>query len=167
MPCSFFPVLETGDYWIEARVMTSGKKESYERELVPGPQWASLQTDLLDNLRYSRRLRWWESHWPLRENTVSEAQPVVSARQWSEGTTLDCFPPAPATTHYACESWKERCHQEPPEEQQELSWWWPRWKRTPKVSGSEEASRSEAFRLGVAQRNGQQRSKKQNPQTLQ
>lgn len=61
----------------------------------------------------------------------------------------------------ALESWKEGCHQEPPEKQQELSWWWP------KVSGSEEASRSEAFKLEVVQHDGQQKGKKQNLQTLQ
>lgn len=67
----------------------------------------------------------------------------------------------------AWESRKEGCHQEPPEKQQELSWWWPRWKRTPKVSGSEEASRSEAFESEVVQHDGQQKGKKQNLQTLQ
>ena len=64
----------------------------------------------------------WPPHW-------MRLKSAVSARQWSEGTVLDCSPPTPASPQHVHERGKEKCHREPPDKQRELPWW-RSWKNT-------------------------------------
>lgn len=132
-------------------VISTGVKESCGRELGPRPKWASLinrpeSLSLRPVWGSPGRLKWKESLLaPERKRGTLKS--VVSARQWSEGAVLNS--PSTPTHLTSAFLWTMEGSQEPPEKLQELSWW-SRWKRTPKVTCSEETSRKKAFKLQVA-----------------